>query len=219
VEALSLRGQFISAPGAFKNPPMLSRSWFLITEASVDQPDLVSDWLAQRSVGTVLTQGPWHVLRAEQLSAADAVDVQRPSIQQVQPTRDTSHGSAQESLAVSAHESGGAAETITPSEPYLMETMSQPGTPAENLDLTEIESAVAEAIGIGKKIRWSETQRIQTAPQATTENIEEDMDPARLRSVVTRFGIPAPQMKGVLGELERKLNSNPLVPNLSVRYK
>jgi len=219
VEALALRGQFTSGPGVFKNSPMLSRSWFLITEASVDHPDIVSDWLAQRSVGNVLTQGAWHVLRAEQLAAANALDFQRPSIHQVQRAIDASHASAEESLAVGASEEGGASETITPSEPYLMQTMSQPDTPAENLHLTEIESAVAEALGIANKIRWSEMQRTQNTPQATTENIEEDMDPARLRSVATRFGIPAPQVKGVLSGLERKLNSNPLVPNLSVRYK
>jgi hypothetical protein len=219
VDALALRAQFNSAPGVFENPPMLSRSWFLITEASVDHPDLVSDWLAQRSVGNVLTQGAWHVLRAEELSAADAVDIPRPSTHRVQQAIDTSNGSAEDSLAVGASEKAGAAGTITPSEPYPMETMSQPGMPDGNLHLTEIESAVAEALGIGKKIRWSEMQRTQTAQQGATENIEEDMDPARLRGVATRFGIPAPQLKGLLSGLERKLNSNSLVPNLSVKYK
>lgn len=219
VEALALYGQFTSAPGVFKNPPMLSRSWFLITEASVDHPDLVSDWLAQRSVGNVLTQGAWHVLRAEQLSDTDAVDVPMPSTYQLRQAMDTSRASPEDSLAVGVGEEEGAAETITPSEPYPMQAISQPGMPARNLHLTEIESAVAEALGIAKRIRWSEMQGTQTAQQGTTENIEEDMDPARLRGVATRFGIPAPQLKGVLSGLERKLNSNSSVPNLSVKYK
>lgn len=218
VEALALRGQFTSIPGVFENPPMLSRSWFLITEASVDRPDLVSDWLAQRSIGNVLTQGAWHVLRADQLSATDALDFQMSSIPKVQQGIDTSHNSANQSLPVRTNEDRGGAGT-TPSEPYPMETVLQAGAAPEDLVLTPIESAVAESLGIAKKIRWSEMQRIQTASQASTLNIEEDIDPARLRSVATHFGIPAPQVKGVLSGLERKLNSNPLVPNLSVKYK
>jgi hypothetical protein len=219
VEALALRGQFGFASGVFNNPPMLSRSWFLITEASVDHPDLVTDWLAQRSVGTVLTLGAWHALRADQFSTTPPAYPQSPSAQEVQEAIDRSDASAEKSAPIRASEQGSTAENITPREQSLMETMSQPGTPGENLHLTEIESAVAEALGIAKKIRWSEMQRTQSATQPTTENIEEDMDAARLRGMATRFGIPAPQFKGVLSGLEKKLNSNSQVPNLSVKYK
>lgn len=220
VEALALRANLLPIPGVFDHPPMLARSWFLITDCSVDRPELVSEWLAQRSVGNVMTQGAWHVLRG--LSASDTSDLEAPSAlryqQAMAPAQDAS-----EEVAASGSEEGITSGSVGSTESSMSETVSQAGMPSDDLQLTELESAVAEALGLGKTIRWSEMQRIQktesSVPQGTTENIEEDLDSSRVRSLATRFGIPGPQVKGVLSGLEKKLNSNPRLPNLSVRYK
>jgi hypothetical protein len=209
VEALALPAELIPPPSVFDRPPMLARSWFLITNASVDRPDLVSEWLAQRSVGNVVTQGAWHALRAEQ-----------PSVSDVQQAMASSNASSDESFVV-AGDYGRAGATA--SEPSAVPETAQPTIRAEKLNLTQLESAVVEALGIGRKIRRSEIQRTRTtesaSPQAQTENIEEEMDSSRIRGVATRFGIPAPQVRTILNELQQKLNRDPMVPNLSVTYK
>lgn len=170
VEALALRAELLPPPSPFDQPPMLSRSWYLITEATVDRPELVTDSLAHRSIGGVLTKGPWHVRSSTQPS------------------------------------------TIEPQ--------------SNDLYLSDVEAALAEDLGVSKAIR--RIQQLQSAVTGKTgvqqaaqpsQDINELMDSTRLRSMVTRFGIPAPQLRGLLNELEQKLNSNPRVPNLKITYK
>jgi hypothetical protein len=61
VEALALRAVGEPPPLPFEHPPMLSRSWSLILEASVTRPDVVTDALAKRNTGKFLREGPWHI--------------------------------------------------------------------------------------------------------------------------------------------------------------
>lgn len=95
-----------------------------------------------------------------------------------------------------------------------------------DFDFSDMEAALAEELGVSKVIR--RMGRVQPAAagsadaqdiQQTEEDIKAPMNSTRLRSMVTRFGIPAPQLKGVLGNLELKLNSNPRLPNLKVTYE
>ena len=170
VEALALRTNLLPPPSSFDQPPMLSRSWSVITEASIDRPDLVADSLAFRSSSEVLTEGAWHVRRSTQPTATES---------------DTG-----------------------------------------DLDLSDVEAALAEELGVSKAIRRArQLQRVvanQTDMQQgrfPNQNIDATVDVTRLRGMVTRFGIPAPRLKGVLSGLEQKLNSDPRVPNLKVTYK
>jgi len=169
VEALALRADLLPHPSPFEEPPMLSRSWFLIMEATVDRPELVTDSLAERT-GEGLSDGAWFVRRSTQPEMVD--------------------------LSTTDYE------------------------------FSDVEAALAEELGISKVIR--RMGRVQPAMagtadvqemQQTEQEIQTGMNSTRLRSMATRFGIPAPQLRGVLGNLEQKLNSNPKLPNLKVTYE
>lgn len=170
VEALALRADLLPPPSAFRQPPMLSRSWCLITETTVDHPELVADSLAERSVGEALTEGPWHVRRSTRSSTMEFE--------------------------------------------------------SSDVELSDVEAALAEELGVSKAIRRMQRPELALAgdidmreSQQSERDISAAMNSTRLRSMVTRLGIPAPQLKGVLSNLERKLNSNSRVPNLTVKYE
>ena len=170
VESLALRADLLPPPGPFDQAPMLSRSWSIITEATVDRPELVTSSLAARSIGEVLTEGAWHVRRSPQPVGLESV--------------------------------------------------------TDELVLSDVETALAEELGVSKVIRrirqlqrGAGNQPQTESAAATNQEIPAAMDSTRLRSMASRFGIPAPQLKGVLSGLEHKLNSDPRVPNLKLIYK
>jgi hypothetical protein len=169
VEALALRADILPHPPPFKQAPILSRSWSLVMEATIDRPELVTDSLAERS-GEASSEGAWYLRRSTQSATVDFS--------------------------------------------------------TSDFEFSDVEAALAEELGVSKAIR--RMRRVQPAAagsaevqaiQPTEEDIKAPMSSTRLRSMVTRFGIPAPQLKGVLGNLELKLNSNPRLPNLKVTYE
>src|SRR5258708_23166274 len=159
VEALALRADLLPHPSPFEQPPMLSRSWFLVMEATVDRPELVTDSLAERS-GEGSSDGAWFVRRSTQSAMVD--------------------------------------------------------WSTSDVELSDVEAALAEELGVSKVIRRMQRPQLAMAgdidmreSQQSEQDISAAMNSTRLRGMVTRFGIPAPQLKGVLSNLERKLNSNP----------
>jgi hypothetical protein len=185
VEALALRSH--AAPQTpFDNPPMLSRSWSLVVEASVERSDIVTSSLTQWSSGNFLGEGPWHVGLSPSTAAAEPDD----------------------------------------------------------LNLTDFESALAEEFGVMKRIRQTrqtaqfKLERPESASatepagvvyidditveprrRGEPEPITVEIDRDRLRSLASRFGLPANELKQRITAFESKMDRNSAVPNLSVYIK
>lgn len=122
-----------------------------------------------------------------------------------------------------------------------------PGADPISLELSDIESAVAEDLGVMKHVRrkneeasrrsehwfldafrepkqWVEGLADKLASRGmyrppAPENVELHIDDARMRSIAARFGMPSPQLKRTLTSLEGKLTLNPGAPNLKVDWK
>jgi hypothetical protein len=100
----------------------------------------------------------------------------------------------------------------------------------DTLELSDVETALAEDLGVMKHIRrMSQTLRTESdgahrdlmAPKGLQrpDNVEVTIDAAQLRSIITRFGIPSTQLKRMLASLENKLTRSPDAPNLTIVLK
>jgi small subunit ribosomal protein S2 len=76
VEALAIRSSERGTPnGVHGTPPMLRRSWRMLVEATVADPDLIpKDSLADRVARRIEGDGPWMVWLASEVGAEDEVE-------------------------------------------------------------------------------------------------------------------------------------------------
>ena len=203
VEALALRAGLQPQPVPFEQPPMLSRSWSLIADATVERPDLVTEFLAQRNTGDFLSEGPWYVRR----SPSPSVDV------------------APNDLELSDVEAA-LAEDLGVLKLIRRMRQTQPQQSGQTPSTAPQPLSLPEGFGEGPLAKTPDLDEA-VAPyvvddfthQATPASIDAPIDASRLRSMVAQFGIPSTQLKGVLTNLEQKLNRNPNVPNLRVFLK
>ena len=113
------------------------------------------------------------------------------------------------------------------------------------LDLSEIEVALAEELGVMKGVRRSRERSrnrsrsvvpdssgskgglapkgVDDAPSAPGADFEPEdrevpIDVDRMRSIATRFGMPSTQLKRTLASLEHKLTSTTEAPNVKFRW-
>jgi hypothetical protein len=145
VEALALRTRLKQEITRFEQPPMLRRSWGIITEQSVRYPDLISDALISGPAPLLWPEDPWHVWQ----------------------TSDT------------------------------------PETREDTDDLSELEEAVAERLGISRKVRRAARVQDRRAP---SEAISVALKADDLSNVARQFGLPREQLERVIGRVQQKIS-------------
>jgi hypothetical protein len=206
VEALALRAPGEATPLPFENPPMLSRSWSLVVEATVTQPSLVTESLDQRRAGKCLADGLWHILR----SAPEGADVSDPNVLGLSEieTAIAEDLGVMKNIRRISQTSTMTSALVRPTRPPLMGLPRQPAFADQfSAVLRDFEEAPAASVD-------------DDLPDTDVpKDVEVEIDQGRLRSLVTRCGIPATQMKRTLISLEEKLTRNPNVPNLKVWLK
>jgi hypothetical protein len=204
VEALALRAPGEPAPLPFENPPMLSRSWSLMVEATVAQPSLVTESLSQRHLGKSLTDGLWHTLR----SPSEGAQVSDPN-----------------ALGLSDVEAALAEDLgVMKNIRWINRTSTVSSPPVRRARITGLPRRPAFSDQFSAVLRDHDDAPPPSVDNdlpdlAVTKDFEVQIDQTRLRSLVTRCGIPATQLKRTLTSLEEKLTRNPNVPNLKVWLK
>ncbi len=109
-----------------------------------------------------------------------------------------------------------------------------------SLDLSEIETALAESLGVMKYVRKASREPRAPAARALPpltitspgvqralerlgasddahRDLEVELDSGNLRALATQFGMPSTRLKGALTDLGDKLTRNPALPNLKVK--
>lgn len=208
VEALALSVAGEPLPLPFERPPMLRRSWSLVVDASVTQPGLVTESLAERNTGKFWAEGSWHIWRSsanagntdgdpDALGLSDVEAALAEDLGVMKHVRRMSRtGSTTESARASRDTT--APEGLSPQEAF-----------ADGFAAAAPEIDDAPGISVGHRLR----------NPAPSEDVEVEIDAARLRSIVTRFGMPSTQVKRMLTALEDKLARSPDAPNLKVVLK
>jgi hypothetical protein len=111
------------------------------------------------------------------------------------------------------------------------DTVAKGATLGDALDLSDIELALAEDLGVMKRVRRRRERLASRSDSATddspiskgavSQTLETDtadatvqIGPERMRSIATRFGMPSTQLKRTLQALEHKLTSSQEAPNV-----
>jgi len=206
VEALALRTVGAPSPQPFEHLPMLYRSWSLILDASVTQPDLVTESLMRHGAEPV-AEGPWYIDRTPATDKADLV---------------TEPLELSEVEAALAEDLGIMKEVRRNTLTMQSEEAVAGATPAEKgatnlLFATLSESALKS--DSGPHAYQSLRDMVVRNEQRKVSDVEVQIDDTKLRAIVARLGIPATQVKKVLTNLEDKLTRSPQAPNLKVLFK
>lgn len=208
VEALVLSVAGEPPPLPFEHPPMLRRSWSLVVDASVTRPWLVTQSLAERDTVKLWAEGSWHIWRSPAKrdnadgdpDALGLSDVEAALAEDLGVMKHVRRMSQAESTTDSDRASRGAAapKGLSPQEAF-----------AGGLAATAPQIDNAPEISVEHRPR----------SLATFEEVEVAIDAARMRAIVTRFGMPSAQVKRMLTALEDKLTRSPGAPNLKVVLK
>jgi len=206
VEALALRSVGSPSPQPFKYLPMLYRSWSLILDGSVTQPDLVTESL-MRHEAEPAAEGPWcidHTASTEMEEVAreplDLSDVEAALAEDLGIMKEIRRN------------------TLTaPSEGAVAGTTSAEKRASNLLFATLSDSALKS--DAGPQAYESLRGMVVRNEQRRVSDVEVQIDDTKLRGIVARLGIPSTQVKRVLTNLEDKFTRNPQAPNLKVLFK
>jgi hypothetical protein len=197
VQALALRSE--KPPQApFNSPPMLSRSWDLIVEASIEQPNIVTPSLARWSSGNFLGEGPWHVGLSVSMVTAELGDLDFSDFEVV----------LAEELGVMKR---------------IRQILRAEGGPSESIQSPPTSEQLAvrmEELSAGPELSGSVPLATNVPYQGPAQDtIAVKIDRDTLRSMALRFQLPADELRQRIMALENKMERSPAVPNLSVSLK
>jgi len=177
-----------------------------MVEATVAQPNLVTESLSQRHAGKCCADGLWHILR----SAAESASVSEPN----------AYGLSDVEAAL-AEDLGVMKNIRWMSRTSTMQSVPVSRAPVPTTGLPRGTALADQSLPVLPDLNDVAGLQVDNSlPTLTFPKVfEVEIDQTRLRSLVTRSGIPSTQLKRNLTALEDKLTRNPDTPNLKVLFK